>query len=81
MEFISNQGWKFSERPGCIPDNLYQADYFWQQLYAKWKKTGATSTMLSSCMYYAELPELNPSGVVPISPGIDYEQSHGRDLT
>ena len=27
---ISNQGWQFSERPGCIPDSLYQADYLWQ---------------------------------------------------
>ncbi len=27
---ISNQGWQFSERSGCIPDSLYQADYLWQ---------------------------------------------------
>lgn len=31
---ISNQGWKFSDYPGCIPDSLYQADYLWQ-LYVK----------------------------------------------
>jgi len=27
---ISEQGWKFSDQPGCIPDSLYQADYLWQ---------------------------------------------------
>ena len=27
---ISDQGWKFSECPGCIPDSLYGADYLWQ---------------------------------------------------
>ena len=31
---ISEQGWKFSERSGCIPDSLYQSDYLWQ-LYVK----------------------------------------------
>jgi len=27
---ISEQGWKFSERFGSIPDNLYNSDYLWQ---------------------------------------------------
>lgn len=31
---ISEQGWQFSDRPGCIRDSLYQADYLWQ-LYVK----------------------------------------------
>lgn len=31
---ISDQGWRFSDYPGCIPDSLYQADYLWQ-LYVK----------------------------------------------
>lgn len=31
---ISEQGWQFSNRPGCLPDSLYQADYLWQ-LYVK----------------------------------------------
>ena len=31
---ISDQGWKFSDYPGCIRDDLYQADYLWQ-LYVK----------------------------------------------
>ncbi|NEQ51143.1 MAG: glutathione S-transferase family protein [Leptolyngbya sp. SIO3F4] len=35
---ISDQGWKFSERSGCIPDSLYQSDYLWQ-LYTKADRT------------------------------------------
>ncbi|MEO0375904.1 MAG: glutathione S-transferase family protein [Cyanobacteria bacterium P01_A01_bin.17] len=31
---ISEQGWKFSEYPGCIPDSLYDLAYLWQ-LYVK----------------------------------------------
>lgn len=31
---ISDQGWKFSEQPGCIPDGVYGSDYLWQ-LYVK----------------------------------------------
>lgn len=31
---ISDQGWKFSDYPGCIPDLLYGLDYLWQ-LYVK----------------------------------------------
>lgn len=27
---ISEQGWKFSDQPGCIPDSVYEADYLWQ---------------------------------------------------
>lgn len=27
---ISEQGWAFGDRPGCIPDTLYQSDYLWQ---------------------------------------------------
>lgn len=27
---ISDQGWAFSDGPGCIPDTLYGADYLWQ---------------------------------------------------
>jgi glutathionyl-hydroquinone reductase len=27
---ISEQGWKFSDYPGTIPDSLYQTDYLWQ---------------------------------------------------
>lgn len=27
---ISDQGWRFSAGPGCIPDSLYQSDYLWQ---------------------------------------------------
>jgi putative glutathione S-transferase len=27
---VSEQGWKFSEDPGCIPDSLYHSDYLWQ---------------------------------------------------
>ena len=27
---ISEQGWKFSNQPGCIPDSVYEADYLWQ---------------------------------------------------
>ncbi|MEO0407924.1 MAG: glutathione S-transferase family protein [Cyanobacteria bacterium P01_A01_bin.135] len=27
---ISEQGWKFSEQEGCIPDSLYQSEYLWQ---------------------------------------------------
>ena len=33
---ISEQGWKFSERFGSIPDSLYGADYLWQ-LYTRAK--------------------------------------------
>ncbi|MFK8183996.1 MAG: glutathione S-transferase family protein [Phormidesmis sp.] len=31
---ISEQGWRFSEYPGCIPDSLYGLDYLWE-LYVK----------------------------------------------
>lgn len=31
---ISEQGWMFSAREGCVPDSLYQADYLWQ-LYVR----------------------------------------------
>ena len=31
---ISDQGWRFSGSPGCIPDSLYQSEYLWQ-LYVK----------------------------------------------
>jgi len=31
---ISEQGWKFSEGPGCIPDDVNQAEYLWQ-VYVK----------------------------------------------
>lgn len=31
---ISEQGWKFSDQPGCIPDTLHAADYLWQ-IYVK----------------------------------------------
>ncbi|MCC5639025.1 glutathione S-transferase family protein [Nostoc sp. CHAB 5844] len=31
---ISNQGWKFSDKPGCIRDKVNQADYLWQ-IYTK----------------------------------------------
>ncbi|MCU0570908.1 MAG: glutathione S-transferase family protein [Oculatellaceae cyanobacterium Prado106] len=27
---ISDQGWKFSDYPGCVPDTVNQADYLWQ---------------------------------------------------
>lgn len=27
---ISEKGWTFSERPGCVPDTLYQSEYLWQ---------------------------------------------------
>ncbi|MEO0947328.1 MAG: glutathione S-transferase family protein [Cyanobacteria bacterium J06641_5] len=27
---ISKQGWKFSEYPGCTPDNLFGSEYLWQ---------------------------------------------------
>lgn len=30
-------------------------------------------------LYYAGLPELNPSGIVPVGPEIDYSQPHRRD--
>ncbi|MGJ3250791.1 MAG: glutathione S-transferase family protein [Elainellaceae cyanobacterium] len=30
-------------------------------------------------LYYAGLPELNPSGIVPIGPDIDYAEPHTRD--
>ena len=44
---ISNQGWRFSDRPGCIPDSLYQADYLWQ-LYVK-ADTNYTGRVTVSC--------------------------------
>lgn len=31
---ISEQGWAFSENPGCIPDHVNGADYLWQ-IYVK----------------------------------------------
>lgn len=31
---ISDQGWRFSDYPGCIPDSNYELDYLWQ-LYVK----------------------------------------------
>jgi glutathionyl-hydroquinone reductase len=31
---ISDQGWQFSDYPGCIRDNINQADYLWQ-VYTK----------------------------------------------
>ena len=31
---ISDQGWKFSDRAGCIPDTVNDADYLWQ-IYVK----------------------------------------------
>ena len=31
---ISDQGWRFSDYPGCIPDPNYGLDYLWQ-LYVK----------------------------------------------
>lgn len=31
---ISEQGWQFSENPGCIPDSVNGADYLWQ-IYVK----------------------------------------------
>lgn len=31
---ISNQGWQFSDYPGCIQDTVNQADYLWQ-IYVK----------------------------------------------
>lgn len=31
---ISDQGWQFSNYPGCIPDSNYSLDYLWQ-LYVK----------------------------------------------
>lgn len=31
---ISEQGWAFSDHPGCIRDHLHQADYLWQ-IYVK----------------------------------------------
>ena len=31
---ISNFGWQFSDRPGCIPDPVNQADYLWE-VYVK----------------------------------------------
>jgi len=30
-------------------------------------------------LYYAGLPELNPSGIVPVGPDIDYAEPHTRD--
>lgn len=30
-------------------------------------------------LYYAGLPELNPSGIIPVGPDIDYEEPHSRD--
>lgn len=27
---ISDQGWKFSQKEGCTPDELYQSEYLWQ---------------------------------------------------
>ncbi len=30
-------------------------------------------------LYYAGLPELNPSGIVPAGPNVDYGMAHGRD--
>ncbi|MEM9157147.1 MAG: glutathione S-transferase family protein [Cyanobacteria bacterium P01_F01_bin.33] len=35
---ISEQGWQFSDAPGCIRDPLYGADYLWQ-LYVKAEST------------------------------------------
>jgi glutathionyl-hydroquinone reductase len=31
---ISDQGWQFSDYPGCVRDNINQADYLWQ-IYVK----------------------------------------------
>jgi glutathionyl-hydroquinone reductase len=31
---ISEQGWKFSDYPGCVRDPIFQADYLWQ-IYVK----------------------------------------------
>jgi glutathionyl-hydroquinone reductase len=31
---ISEHGWKFSDRPGCVPDSVNSADYLWQ-IYVK----------------------------------------------
>ena len=30
-------------------------------------------------LYYAGLPELNPGGIIPVGPKIDFEQAHDRE--
>ncbi|WP_008310317.1 glutathione S-transferase family protein [Leptolyngbya sp. PCC 6406] len=52
----------------------YCRDLYQQPGVAEW-----CSTEHVKQLYYAGLPELNPSGIVPTGPEIDYGLAHGRD--
>lgn len=52
----------------------YCRDLYQQPGVAKW-----CSTEHVKQLYYAGLPELNPSGIVPAGPDINYGIPHGRD--
>jgi glutathionyl-hydroquinone reductase len=62
---ISEQGWRFSSYPGTIPDTLHQQYPGAAEVY---------SVDHVKRLYYAGLPELNPTGIVPQGPDIDFNE-------